>query len=326
MDERVVPVSCYIRTLNEERKIGDVIASVRGLVDEVVVVDSGSTDATLAIAEAMGARIIGQAWLGNGLQKRFAEDHCRNDFLLDLDADEVVSPELAAEIRALFAHGPPPRPVYELQLVTVPPVGKAWHDCGVRGRLKLYDRRVVRQPDHKAWDQFEVPAGVKVGRLASPLLHYAFGDLAHVVAKLNRVSTVRAEETWKRSRLEVGLRVLFALPIYFLKHYVQRGLFRAGIYGVSLSAIHAYGRWLRDAKMYEQILADRRSTEEDGCGPLGARLQARNDNEARRGRAVSPLAAMIGTKPVHEAADAFLDGGVRSEARGPHQTSDIGIR
>jgi glycosyltransferase involved in cell wall biosynthesis len=255
MDKRAVPVSCYIRTLNEERKIGAVIASVRDLVEEVVVVDSGSTDATVAIAEAMGTRIVRQAWLGNGRQKRVGEDHCRNDFLLDLDADEVVSPELATEIRALFADGPPPRPVYELRLVTVPPVGGPWHDFGVRRRHKLYDRRVVRQPDHKAWDQFKVPARVKVGRLSGALLHYAFGDLAQVVAKLNRASTVRATETRRRSRAEAGLRVLFALPVYFLKHYLQRGLFRAGIYGVSLAAISAFGRWLRDAKMYEQILA-----------------------------------------------------------------------
>jgi hypothetical protein len=191
----------------------------------------------------------------------------------------------------------------------------------VRGRHKLYDRRVVRQPDHKAWDQFKVSAGVKVGRLASPVLHYAFGDLAHVVSKLNRVSTVRAEETWKRSRVEVGLRVLFALPLYFLKHYVQRGLFRAGIYGVSLAAIHAYGRWLRDAKMYEQILANRRSAEEeiplDSCGPVGARLQARNDNEAKHSLVAGPLAAVIGAEPVDETADALLNGRARSEARRP---------
>src|SRR5262245_23291918 len=267
----VMPISCYIRTLNEERRIGAVIGAVRGLVEEVVVVDSGSTDATVAVAEAMGARVIRQAWLGNGREKRCGEGHCRNDFLLDLDADEVVSPELADEIRALFADGLPPRPVYELRLVTVPPVGEPWHDFGVRRRCKLYDRRVVRQPDHKAWDQFKVPSGVRVGQLSGPLLHFAFGDLAHVVAKLNRASTVRASETRRRTRTEVGLRVLFALPVYFLKHYLQRGLFRAGIYGVSLAAISAFGRWLRDAKMYEQILAaeagsaaDRRHPAEHG--------------------------------------------------------------
>jgi glycosyltransferase involved in cell wall biosynthesis len=271
MDERVIPVSCYIRTLNEERRIGAVIGAVSGLVEEVVVVDSGSTDATVSIAETLGARVIRQAWLGNGRQKRCAEDHCRNDFLLDLDADEVVSPELAQEMRALFADGEPRRRIYELRLVTVPPMGEPWHDFGVRRRRKLYDRRVVRQPDHKAWDQFKVPAGVKVGRLSGALLHYAFGDLAHVVAKLNRASTVRAAETRRRTKVEVGLRVLFALPVYFLKHYLQRGLFRAGIYGVSLAAISAYGRWLRDAKMYEQILVrEARAAAEGRPAELGA--------------------------------------------------------
>ena len=144
-------------------------------------------------------------------------------FLLDLDADEVVSPELAEEIRAPFGTGPPPRPIYELELVTVPPSGRPWHGFWLRAPQKLYDRRVVRVPDHKAWDQFEVPPGVQVGRLSGPLFHHSFRDLAHLVAKLNRASTVRATETRSAARLEVGLRVLFAFPVYFVKHYLQRG-------------------------------------------------------------------------------------------------------
>jgi glycosyltransferase involved in cell wall biosynthesis len=259
MAERV-PVSCYIRTLNEERKLGEVIAAVRDLVDEVVVVDSGSTDATVAIAEAAGARVVHQPWLGNGRQKRFGEDQCRNDFLLDLDADEVVSPELAEEIRALFKAGAPPLPVYELELVTVPPTGQPWYGFMLAERRKLYDRRVVRAPDHKAWDQFEVPAGVRGGRLSAPLFHHSFRNLGHLLDKLNRTSDVRATETHGRGRVAVGLRVLFAFPVYFLKHYVLRGLFRAGIYGIALASIAAYGRWLRDAKMYEAIVLGRRGT------------------------------------------------------------------
>jgi glycosyltransferase involved in cell wall biosynthesis len=113
MTRNVAPVSCYIRTFNEARKIGDVVAAALEAVDEVVVVDSGSTDATVAIAEAQGARVIRQDWLGRGRQKRYAEEQCRNDYVLDLDADEVVSPELGAEIKALFANGPPPFPVYD---------------------------------------------------------------------------------------------------------------------------------------------------------------------------------------------------------------------
>ena len=257
MGEGVAPVSCYIRTLNEERKISAVVAAALSAVAEVVVVDSGSTDATVAIAQAAGARVVHQPWLGSGRQKRFGEDQCRNDFVLDLDADEIVSPGLAAEIRALIASGPPPLPIYELKLVTVPPVGRPWSNIAIRYSRKLYDRRVVRAPDHKAWDQFEVPAGVGVGRLDADLEHHSFRDLAQLVDKLNRVSTVRAREAGQRGRLETGLRVLFALPFYFFKHYAFRGLFRAGMYGVAVAGISAYGRWLRDVKMYERILVER---------------------------------------------------------------------
>jgi glycosyltransferase involved in cell wall biosynthesis len=263
MNPQAIPVSCYIRTLNEERKIGEVVAAARAVVDEVIIVDSGSTDATVSIAQAAGARVIHQVWLGNGRQKRFAEEQCRHDYLLDLDADEVLSPELAEEIRALFRRGPPPLSVYRLELVTVPPTGTPWHGFCRARRCKLYDRRVVRVPDHKAWDQFKVPGGVKVGRLSAPLLHYSYRDVAHLVGKLNRASTVRATETRRRGRLAVGARVLFAFPIYFAKHYLQRGLFRAGIYGFGLASILAYGRWLRDVKMYEAILLRRQQSPQD---------------------------------------------------------------
>src|SRR5262245_9113242 len=229
MDRRVAPVSCYIRTFNEARKIGDVVVAALDVVEEVVVVDSGSTDATVAIAQAHGARIIRQDWLGRGRQKRFAEEQCRNHYVLDLDADEVVSPELGAEIRALFAHGPPAFPVYELKLVIVPPVGRPWRGVAISHRRKLYDRRVVRQPDHLAWDQFELPRGVRVGRLRGALMHHSFRDIEHMMAKLNTVTTVRATETrLHRRRWEVGARVLLAYPFYFLKHYALRGYFRLG--------------------------------------------------------------------------------------------------
>jgi glycosyltransferase involved in cell wall biosynthesis len=270
MRRQLAPVSCYIRTLNEERRIGDVVKAAREVVDEVVVVDSGSTDATVAIAEAAGARVIHQAWLGNGRQKRFAEAQCRHDYLLDLDADEVLSPELGEEIRALFRAGSAPLPVYQLQLVMVPPTGEPWLGCWRARRNKLYDRRIVRAPDHKAWDQFKVPSGIPVGRLAAPVYHHSYRDVAHLVAKLNRGSTVRATQTRQRGQLEVGGRVLFAFPVYFVKHYLQRQLFRSGIYGFALAAILAYGRWLRDAKMYEAIvLARRRKAEAQPAAVVG---------------------------------------------------------
>jgi glycosyltransferase involved in cell wall biosynthesis len=257
MNQRSAALSCFIRTLNEERTIGRVIAAVREAASEVVVIDSGSTDDTVRIAEAEGARVVHQPWLGNGRQKRVGEEQCSNDFVLDLDADEIVTPALAREIRQLFSGGPPPRPIYELRLVTVPPIGKRWSRIAVRYPRKLYDRRVVRAPDHKAWDQFTVPDGVEVGRLSGDLEHHSFRDLAHLMYKLNRMSTARARDGRKQGLLALRLRVLFMFPFYFLKHYLFRQHFRAGVYGFVIAMTAAYGRWSRDAKQCEQILSDR---------------------------------------------------------------------
>ena len=220
--------------------------------DEVVIVDPGSTDRTKELAEAAGATVFDQPWLGNGAQKRAAEERCRNDWLLDLDADEIVTEELAASIRALFQDGAPDAPIYELELVTVPPYGERWNDFSLAYRRKLYDRRVIRMPDHKAWDQLEVPAGMQVRRLAGSLDHYSFSGVEQYVGKLNKVSGVRARESRLKSRLSVVLRVLFAFPFYFLRHYLVRGHWKAGLYGYAIAVSAALGRWLRDVKMLEK--------------------------------------------------------------------------
>ncbi len=246
------PVSAYIRTLNEERMIADTVRAALRAAREVVVVDSGSSDDTVALAEGAGARVIAREWLGNGRQKRIAEDACVHDWLLDLDADEIVTPALAAEIAALFRDGAPPRRIYETPLALVPPVGRAWRAFGLQSRRKLYDRRAVRMPDHEAWDQFEVPAGEAVGALKEPILHYAFTGAAQFMAKLNRNSSVRARALPLKPRAYLALRILFGMPFYFAKKYLLQQYCRGGVYGFALAFMSAYGRWLRDVKMWER--------------------------------------------------------------------------
>ena len=246
-----VPLSCYIRTLNEERRIGEVVRAALQIADEVIVVDSGSKDATLGIAEAEGARIVHQPWLGNGRQKRVGEGAARYDWVLDLDADEVVSPALAEEIRRVFADGPRHR-MYELTLITVPPFGEPWWGFKRAHRVKLYDKSHIRIPDHAAWDQFVVPPGENVGRLRQPLMHFAFSGIEHVIAKLNRASSVRARELQLKPYWSIVLRVFFGFPLYFFKEYFLNGLIRGGVYGFAYALAIAFGRWLRDVKMYER--------------------------------------------------------------------------
>lgn len=256
------PISCYIRTKNEERMIGEVIRAARQVVSEVVLVDSGSTDRTIEIAEGLGARVVRQPWLGGGKQKRVGEDACVHDWLLDLDADEIVTPELAREIRAVFGQGQPSTPVYELMMATAPPVGDVWRTFNLVDRRKLYDRRVVRQPDHPNWDQFKTPDGVRVGRLYAPLLHYSFRDLAQLEDKFNRNSSGRARDTALKPFWVCVLRMLLGKPFYFLNQYARRGLWRAGWYGFAVANIAAHGRWLKDAKMVEIHLRNRTSSNE----------------------------------------------------------------
>lgn len=246
------PISAYIRTRNEARLIADVVRAALAAADEVVVVDSGSTDDTMAIAAKAGARVVEQQWLGNGRQKRFAEEQCRNDWLLDLDADEIVSPALASEIRSLFAKGTPPFQVYRTPVAIAPPQGRPWVGFGGVIRHKLYDRRRFRAPDHPAWDQFDIPATEKAGVLKAPILHFAYVDAAHLVSKLNRNSSTRARDLPLKPLPILVLRIFFGLPFYVAKRYFLDGLFRGGVDGFAFSMMSGFGRWMRDVKMYER--------------------------------------------------------------------------
>jgi glycosyltransferase involved in cell wall biosynthesis len=229
--------------------IADVVAAARKIADEVILVDSGSTDATVALAEAKGARVIQQDWLGNGFQKRVAEEAATHDWLLDLDADEIVSDDLAEGIRSVFRNGPG-ESAYGIRLAFKPggrpPLYKSFRTV----RVKLYDRRNHRQPEHKVWDQ--LPGVSSAPELEGFLIHYVYSDLAELVHKMNRGSSNRAENAKQRSVAELRLRVWIGFPIYFLRNFVVRGGWRGGTFGFALSGILSWSRWLRDVKQFDQ--------------------------------------------------------------------------
>ncbi len=253
MNERP-PVSAYIRTKNEARRIAEVVRAAKKAARQVVVVDSGSPDGTQELARAEGAEVHEIPWRGNGGQKRAAEDLCEHDWLLDLDADEVIDDALASHVRRLFENGTEPEcPVYGLRQVHAVPFGEPWWGTDIIVKNKLYDRRRIRIPDHPAWDQLEYSKKTSP-RLDGYMLHYMFSDIGDLAKKQERNMTRRAKGVELKPKPVLALRIFFAFPVYFLKRYLGKGLFLRGAYGFAFCMTIAYGRWLKDVKLYERHL------------------------------------------------------------------------
>jgi len=241
-------LSCCIIVHNEGDRIERCIVAVRDIVDEVVVVDCGSTDDTVAKAEALGAKVFYNAWDGYGPQKRFAEDCAACDWVLNLDADEVVTPELAREIGALLRAPAGLLPAYRFRQVTVYPghdKPRLWADF--HNYVRLYDRRRVRFRESRVHDTVDTK-DFPVGQLHGDALHYSWRSLGHVRAKLESYTDLQAKEL-KKSRWYVLARLPFEYPILFFRYYIMRRNCTGGLTGLRITHEIAHARWRRLLKI-----------------------------------------------------------------------------
>ncbi len=252
-----LPLSVYIIARNEADRIGPTIAAVAGLAAEIIVVDSGSTDATVAIAEEAGARVIFNEWPGYGPQKRFAETACAGPWLLNIDADEVVPLDLAAEIRGLFAAGEPPCGAYEVPIAETFPGETAPHRWAYTlYPVRLYRKDAGRYADSIVHDRVALEPGVRVGRLRRRIHHFSVRSLGDELAKFNAYSDLQIEDLARRGRLIPHWRILTEFPFAFLKTYFGRRHFLRGWYGIATAANAAFGRHMRVAKAIERQRRD----------------------------------------------------------------------
>ena len=229
-------ISATIVALNEEQNIERAIQSL-ACADEIVVVDSGSSDRTRELAAVMGARVISQPWLGYAAQKNFAAQCAVHDWILSIDADEEVSPKLAEEIFQLKSEGPRADAYSFPRLARY--LGKWIRHSGwyPDRKVRLYRR------DRARWVGDYVHESVRVegssAELRGNLRHYTCDSLADHLRTLDRYTTLAAEELRARGRRVGLLKLAVSPPWTFLRTYFLQAGFLDGAAGFTLARMAA---------------------------------------------------------------------------------------
>jgi glycosyltransferase involved in cell wall biosynthesis len=237
-----------IITLNEAAHIADAIDSA-SFADEILVVDSGSTDGTIDIARGKGVRLLTREWTGYVDQKNFAADQASHDWIFSLDADERIPAALGDEIRATL-RADPAFHGYRVARVTFH-LGR-WirtTDFYPDYQTRLYDRRFAR------WRGRYVHESVTVdgpsGQLKSELQHYSFTDLRDQHQRINHYSTLAARQMYESGRRTGPMEIAIHPPAAFLRNYILRKGFLDGTAGLTISLMNAWSVGLKFMKLWE---------------------------------------------------------------------------
>jgi len=238
-------ISAAIITYNEERNIARALESLR-CCDEIVVVDSGSTDRTVELATKLGARVLDMAWRGYAGQKNYASECCENDWVLSLDADEALSEALEAEIWQIKKNGP------EFDAYTMPRLAQylgRWilHSGWYPDRkIRLFDRRRAKWVGNYVHESVVVEG--TVGHLKSNILHYTCNSLSEHLKTMDRYTTLAAEQLVDQ-KTPIGWKDLALDPAWtFFRTYVLQRGFLDGFEGLAIAHMAALYNFLKYAK------------------------------------------------------------------------------
>ena len=241
-------LSVTVVAKNEAADLGAALASV-AWADEIVVVDSHSSDETVAIARQHTDRVVVHNWLGHIEQKNYAASLASHDWILSLDADERITPELADEVKATLA-AEPSCAAYLIPRVT-------WHlgrwvkttDWYPDFQSRLYDRRRAKWTGRYVHEALAVKG--PVGRLRGEIQHYAYRDIADHLETIDRYTTLAAKQMHEDGRRAGLLQIAGHPPLAFLRNYIARGGICDGVPGLIISSMNAYYVFLKFAKLYE---------------------------------------------------------------------------
>jgi glycosyltransferase involved in cell wall biosynthesis len=225
---------------------------VRGVADEILIVDSGSTDQTREVAESYGARFVFHKWESVGHQTKWAEEQCSYDWVLRLDADEVLSPELAAEILRVRENGT--KDGYYIKrydmIVGRDRPNPLVKNCKI---IRLYNRTAYAMTGRLGHDDVEpVKSGAASTLLSAPIYHYTFLSIHRLVNKHNVATDGLVERAVIQGKNYSPMRIVGAMSFNFIKMFFLDRYFLYGFWGFILSVDYAFFRFLKFSKFYEQ--------------------------------------------------------------------------
>lgn len=250
-------ISVFIITKNEADRILSVLNSVKIFADEIIVIDSGSIDDTQKIANKFGAKVIFNEWQGFGQQKIFGEKECQNDWILNIDADEEISSQLAQEILHLKEstkfnnfYGYKIKIVNKFRFEDRP---KKW--AYYYNQLRLYNKKYGGFRNSTVHDSVIMIPEVqnKISQLNNIIYHQSFRSYSHWLEKINYYSSMQAQDAHLKNKKISSSKILFISIIAFLKAYIIRRYFIYGFKGFIYSYLFAFSRFAKAIKHAEKI-------------------------------------------------------------------------
>jgi glycosyltransferase involved in cell wall biosynthesis len=244
-------LSCYIITQNEERRLPLVLESIKGLADETVIVDSGSADGTESVASRYGARFLRHDWESVGHQVKWAEEQCSHRWALRLDADEVVSGELAAEIRDVRENGV--HDAYRVRIADMV-MGRNRPNPFVKHYklIRFYDRDAFTMAGTIGHDDVaRIKPDAKTKLLRGFAHHYSFLSISALNEKYDAEAGRLVDRAVILGKNYSPWRMVGAMSLNFFKRFILDRFFLYGFWGFIYSVEFAYLRFLKFSKFYE---------------------------------------------------------------------------
>lgn len=243
-------ISAVIITKNEERNIRRCLESIRQVADEVIVVDDFSTDGTVAICREFNVRVISQQWLGFGPQKNVGNLAAKHEYILSLDADEALDPELAAAILTEKNKGL--QGVYTLCRLNYYYGRFIRHGLEFPDiKVRLFHKEQARWADQLVHETLQLPPAVKRVHLNGLLLHYSYYTFEEHILKANKYTTLAARNYFRNGRKASRMKILLSPVFTFFRAYFFKRGFLDGKHGFVLAVMHAHGSFVKYVKLWE---------------------------------------------------------------------------